>query len=140
MAHELAVLDTGVILAFLSRRDRFHLWATAAFRKLPANLITCEAVLSELFFLLKSYPPGTEAVIQMLRSGAIKVLSLNQELESIVNLMQKYSDVPMSFADACLVRLAELGGRAVVVTLDSDFRTYRLKKNQRIPLMIPERC
>ncbi len=138
MASELAILDTGAILAFLSRRDRFHMWAVAAFKKLPANLITCEAVLSELFFLLKSYPPGAESVIQMLQGGSLKVLSLNQELDSITNLMRKYSDVPMSFADACLVRIAELSTRGIVVTLDSNFKTYRLKKNQKVSLMMPD--
>lgn len=52
--------------------------------------------------------------------------------------MKKYADTPMSFADACLVRMAELDDDAVVVTLDSDFTVYRKNGDQPIPLVTPQ--
>jgi uncharacterized protein len=52
-------------------------------------------------------------------------------------LVAKYGDVPMSFADACLVRLSELYPDAPILTLDSDFLIYRRKKNERLLAVLP---
>jgi len=51
--------------------------------------------------------------------------------------MARYQSVPMSFADACLVRMSELWPKTPVFTLDSDFRIYRRNKRQSIPLIAP---
>lgn len=51
--------------------------------------------------------------------------------------MRRYADVPMSLADACLVRMSELSDDASVLTLDSDFRIYRRLGRQAIPLLTP---
>jgi predicted nucleic acid-binding protein len=56
---------------------------------------------------------------------------------ALAKLVQRYSNVPMSLADACLVRLAKLHPRAVVFTLDQDFRIYRREGRQPIPLVMP---
>ena len=52
--------------------------------------------------------------------------------------MAQYDSVPMSLADACLVRMAEANRNSVVVTLDSDFTIYRMHRNQPIPLLMPD--
>ncbi len=52
--------------------------------------------------------------------------------------MVKYASVPMSFAVACLVRMAELYPNSAVLTLDSDFRIYRKNINQVIPVIMPD--
>jgi predicted nucleic acid-binding protein len=51
--------------------------------------------------------------------------------------MDKYSSVPMSLADACLVRMSELKTKSKVLTLDSDFKIYRRNKRQQIPSLSP---
>jgi uncharacterized protein len=51
--------------------------------------------------------------------------------------MRKFASVPMSLADACLVRMTELEPHSVLLTLDSDFRVYRRNKRQTIPTIMP---
>ena len=64
--------------------------------------------------------------------------SLSSEISKIKSLMRKYENVPMSLADACLVRMSELLDNSVVFTIDSDFRIYRKNGKKEIPLIIPD--
>lgn len=98
----------------------------------------CEAVLSEPFFLLRSTEKGSRALRGMLADDSVELVSLTPEPRALMSLMTRYTSVPMSFADACLVRLSELIPRAVVATLDSDFRVYRRNGRQVIPLLMPQ--
>lgn len=65
--------------------------------------------------------------------------SYEEEKPAIRKMLEKYADVPMSFADACLVRMSELYPDSVVFTLDSDFKIYRRNGRQPIPLIFPEK-
>ena len=74
----------------------------------------------------------------MLRRGAVKpAFDLSDELDPVLVLMHKYRDVPMSLADACLVRMSESVSDSVVITTDTDFRIYRRHGRQVIPCMLP---
>jgi len=130
------IADTGPIVAFLNARDRHHEWAVRRFSELRAPLLTCEAVLSEACFVLRAVRGGPEAVIDLVHRGALALpFSLEQEASSIRKLLVKYRDVPMSLADACLVRLSEQHAESAVVTLDGDFSVYRRHGRQAIPLI-----
>lgn len=132
------LLDTGPLVAFLNRSDRYHGWATAHMRALPPPLISCESVLSEACFLLHSSPAGSRAVLDLVSRGLIDPsFRLADESDPVKRLMSRYASVPMSLADGCLVRMAELHAGGVVFTLDSDFRIYRKNGRQAIPLIIP---
>lgn len=97
---------------------------------------TCEAALSESFHLLGRR--GTSALSALLRRGAVFVnFVYNDDMESVLRLLQKYGDVPMSFADACLVRMTETLADPLVLTTDSDFRVYRRHSRQIIPCVVP---
>lgn len=133
---KLAILDTGALVAFLSKPDRHHLWAVAAFKKLPPALVTCEAVLSELFFLLRRDSRAISAVIDIMRRQLVRVVAVSEDLQRVLELMEKYRDIPMSFADAGLVFLAESHPESCVVTTDSDFNTYRIRRNKKINLVL----
>jgi uncharacterized protein len=61
----------------------------------------------------------------------------NDDMESVLRLLQKYADVPMSLADACLVRMTETLSDPLVLTTDSDFRVYRRHSRQIIPCVMP---
>jgi predicted nucleic acid-binding protein len=63
--------------------------------------------------------------------------SLEKHLAETEQLMRRYKDTPMSFADACLVRMAEIHNEAVIFTTDSDFETYRKNGRQTIPVITP---
>ena len=64
-------------------------------------------------------------------------LNLQQEAAALEALLTRYQDTPMSLADACLVRLAELHADSRIFTLDSDFQHYRRNRRQLIPLLYP---
>jgi predicted nucleic acid-binding protein len=98
--------------------------------------LTCEAVATEAFFLLT----GVEAdrLMRILRDDRLQMTSaLVEDVSSVLDLMQKYASVPMSFADACLVRMTEILPEPVLVTTDADFKIYRRHNRQVIPCLMP---
>ena len=100
--------------------------------------MTCEAVLSEGFFLLERAKEGKDPLSAMLERGIIVAdFTFMAQREETLRLLRRYTDTPMSFADACLVRMAELYEHSVVFTTDSDFRIYRKNGRRTIPLMSP---
>ena len=137
MGSKVALLDTSAIVAYMVRTDKFHLWAVSVFKTLPSSIATCESVISECYHLLGKEKGGGELLSEMLNRGIVSVVPLSSEIPALIRLIEKYEDLPMSFADACLVRMAELNPNAVIVTADSDFRTYRINKNRKIPLLSP---
>lgn len=134
------VVDTGPLVALLNRRDREHKWVARVLDTVEPPLVTCEAVVSEACFLLREIDGGRDAVLALMSRGIVKCdFRLANEVDAIRALMKKFSDVPMSLADACIVRMTELDARSVVLTLDSDFRVYRRNRRQTIPTMMPSR-
>jgi uncharacterized protein len=132
------LIDSGPIVAVLRRRDQHHGWARAHFESSNESFATCEAVISESHFLIEGIPGGVEALYALLERGIIKVpFSLTGHLAETVRRIRRYRDVPISLADACLVRMAELEEDTVVFTTDSDFRVYRRNGRHVIPLIIP---
>ena len=103
---------------------------------LPWPWLSCEAALTEAFHLLGE--KGAPRLKDLLRSGAI-VLSfdLGDQLAPVLGLMDKYADVPMSLADACLVRMSETVRDPVVLTTDTDFKIYRRHSRQVVPCLLP---
>lgn len=63
---------------------------------------------------------------------------LDDNVEPVVMLLEKYAGVPMSFADACLVRMSETIADPVILTTDSDFRIYRRHSRQVVPSIVPQ--
>jgi len=134
-----AILDTGPLVTLLNSRDQYHTWAVAQWNQLSPPLITSEAVLSEACFLLRHMPNGTDAVMELLQRQTVKIaFHLEDHSESIARLLKKYRSVPMSLADACLVRMSELEPKRAVFTLDSDFALYRRNGRQVIPTVMPD--
>jgi predicted nucleic acid-binding protein len=130
------LVDAGFLVALLSRRDSHHQWAVTQASGHAPPWRTCEAVLSEAFDLLGVRgAPGLSALLR--RRALITALDLDNDLESVLKLVQKYADVPMSLADACLVRMTETFPDPVILTTDSDFRIYRRHSRQMVPCMMP---
>jgi hypothetical protein len=105
-------------------------------RQFSAPWLTCEAVLSEAFFLVGA--PGRKAMAGLLRRRLVQVqFDLGSELDPVLRLMDKYGNVPMSLADACLVRMTETLANPLLLTTDADFRIYRRHSRQAIPCLVP---
>lgn len=130
------IVDAAFLVAVLNRREANHHWAAAQSRRLPLPWKTCDAVLSEAFHILaaKSAP----RLAALLRERAvICAFQTGGQIDKVIHLMAKYADVPMSFADACLVRMTEMLTDPVVMTLDARFHIYRRHGNRTIPAVMP---
>lgn len=116
------LVDTGPLVAYLDSSDRDHGWAKDQFTRITRPLQTCEAVIAESLFLLQRGGIDPDSLLNLIRRGlVVPEFSLSAEIQSIYQLMRSYRNIPMSLADACLVRMAEIHKRSVVFTLDSDF-------------------
>jgi uncharacterized protein len=134
------ILDTGPLVALLDARDRHHEWAVAQWSEIEPPLLTCESVISEACFLLDQTSTGSAAIFEMLLRKAIALsFRLDEHVKEVHELRAKYADVPMSVADASLVRMAEQFKRSAMLTLDTDFKSYRKHGRRVIPLMLPAR-
>jgi predicted nucleic acid-binding protein len=130
------IVDASFLITLLSRREFHHRWADDQARRFPPPWKTCEAATSETFHLLG--PSGASGFAALLRRGAIvPSFRFDEAAEAVLRLMQKYADVPMSFADACLVRMSEILADPVLLTTDADFRIYRRHSRQTIPCVMP---
>ena len=106
--------------------------------RLEAPLVTCEPVLAEASYLVRKLAGGPEAVLDLVARGVLHVrLHVDAELFALRTLLARYRSVPMSLADACLVRMSEVNARAEVFTLDRAFLVYRRSGRLRIPLIAP---
>jgi predicted nucleic acid-binding protein len=130
------LVDAGFLVALLSRRDAHHTWAATQTSQHPPPWRTSEAVLSEAFHLPGMRgAPALRALLQ--RRAVVANFDLNDELEAVLKLLQKYADVPMSLADAGLVRMTETLSDPLLLTTDSDFHIYRRHSRQVIPCVTP---
>jgi predicted nucleic acid-binding protein len=133
------ILDTGPLVAFLVQSEPRHAWAVQQLKLAPAPLLTCEPVLTVAFHLLRRAPGGTERFFQLIGRGFASIdFHLMTHAEELEKLVRKYKDLPMSIADACLVRLAELHPSAAMLTLDGHFKIYRKHGRQPIPTIMPD--
>ena len=134
------IVDAGPLVAWLNARELHHAWVRDLLGDVDPPLLTCEAVVSEACFMLRRQAHGPAGVIGLIERGVLApAFRLDGEQEAIGGLMRKHEAVPMSFADACLVRMTELDPKATIVTLDADFSIYRRHGRQVVPTIMPER-
>jgi uncharacterized protein len=132
------LLDTGPLVAFINSQDRYHNWAMSQWAQATPPLLTCEAVISEACFLLRGTKKGQTAVIELISRGVLHLpIRIEDHLKHLAWLLDKYNDVHMSLADACMVRMSELYSDSFLMTIDADFRIYRKNKKQAIPALMP---
>lgn len=132
----LVIADTGPLVALFNPADTFHTWAKDCLGRIDAPLLTSEAVLTEVMFLLAPMRKSRAAFEDFCLEGGLRLeLDTQAHLESLIALLRKYADLPMSLADATVVRICELHHRSVVWTLDSHFQIYRHQGRKTIPLL-----
>lgn len=133
-----AIADTGFLVAFANRRDRHHAWAVALAQEVDEPLLTCEAVLSEAAFQLRS----SLLVLEMVQDALVTLsFDARKHLKELRQLAARYADRKADFADLCLVRMSELNPKHAVITVDArNFGIYRRNGREAIPLITPGRC
>ncbi len=131
-----ALLDTGVIVALLDRSEKFHQACADAVHEMHSPLITCEAVIAESCYLLRSLPGAPEAVLENAAAGIFQVaFQLSRDAAGVKQVLRKYRDRKIDLADACLIRLADEFETPDILTLDKDFAIYRWRKNKPFRLL-----
>lgn len=132
------IVDTGPIVAWLDADESHHDWVRSQFDRLRPPLVTCEAVLTEACFLVARIGGDPAVLPDLVARGVLTVRDgIGEDAEIVARLMRRYASVPMSLADACLVRLVERTPNATLFTLDEDFRVYRQMGRRLIPLIAP---
>jgi predicted nucleic acid-binding protein len=133
-----AIVDTGPLVALLDRAQRHHKWCVSQVEGLIPPMLVCEPVLVETLFLLNRNSDAQDAIFDLLTTGALQMaFHLDEHLREVRGLLRKYQDKPMSLADACLVRMAELYKQHHIFTLDSDFKVYRKHGRDPLKLLCP---
>ena len=132
-----AIADTGFVVAFLNRSDRFHEWASEIGRTVSDPLLTCEAVLAETAFQVES----AERVLGLLQDGFLRIaFDLTTNFDEVMTLAGRYRNRTPDLADLCLIRMSELYDTLPVLTVDEkDFRVYRRNGRDVIPIVCPPR-
>jgi predicted nucleic acid-binding protein len=130
-----ALIDTGAILAIVEVDDRWHNPCLEALMTLQMPLVTTEAVLTELFHLVRN--SRVEAAWSFVRSGALTLQPMDDsDLSGLHDLIAQYKDRPMDFADATLVHLAARESLSAILTVDhDDFETYRIAGRKRFTIL-----
>ena len=138
MAEDKLLLDTGALVAMLHRGDQDHEACADYFAHFRGVLLTTEPVLTESMFLLNRLAGGASSCLEFfIRGGAVLVPLTQQSLIRCNALMAKYADVPMDFADASLVALAQEARIRNIFTLDHrGFEIFRFAKESRF-IIVP---
>jgi uncharacterized protein len=132
------IVDTGALVALLNRKDHSHAWVVQQLQDIQPPMVTCEAVLAEATYLTRQTPGARVALIEMVGEGFLTIgMAVADHHSALLAMVRRYADVPMSLADACLVRLTELFPQSPVLTLDSDFSVYRKNGRQVIEMLRP---
>ena len=135
-----ALVDTGFLLALLDDEDVWHQLCARTYRTTRFPLLTSEAVLTELFHLIGNHPRDFASAWRLVLSGALVLGPITvSDLPALNDLMSRYHDRPMDFADATLVHLAQRESLSTILTIDhDDFETYRIGGRKRFTIL-PER-
>ncbi len=123
------------MVAFANANDRHHKWATQIAAGITEPLLTCEAVLAETAYHLKS----AALALAMINEGMVAItFECREHQNQLNNLASRYADQMPDLADLCLVRMSELFPKHSVITIDRrDFRRFRRNKREVIPIVCP---
>jgi len=131
------LVDTGPLVAILSRRDQYHQVCVEQLRELAPPLWTCWPVMTEAVWLLRHQPLAVTRLLEGFDAGLFKLLPLDDDTVSwIRKFLQRHRRLGAQLADASLAYLAQREGIDTVFTLDQrDFSVYRLSGNRSLNLL-----
>jgi predicted nucleic acid-binding protein len=130
------LVDAGALIALLDKSDAHHQRSVEALKRIRAPLGTVWPAVTEAMHLLADVPRAPQALCDMIADGAVQVLHLDvADVPRVKQLLQKYADRPMDFADVALVCVAEREGLNTILTFDGDFDIYRLPRRARFMVL-----
>lgn len=129
-------VDTGPLVALLDKSDNKHNICVETFKLIQEPLITTWPVITEAFHLLGFSHAVQDDLWEFIVRGTLSIHNLDKNLAvECRRMMKQYHDLPMDFADASLVAVADTENIDTIFTLDEDFKVYRTKKNRRFKLL-----
>jgi len=133
----MTICDTGPLVAYLNRNDRYHAWAVALMKQVAPPMLTCEPVLTEVAYFLREDRVDVDPLFQLLERGALRLeFDMSAHWPRVRTLMVRYDR--MDLADASIVVMTELHTRCQVLTVDrKDFSVYRRNERQVIDFVAP---
>jgi len=133
----MTICDTGPLVAYLNRNDRYHAWAVALMKQVAPPMLTCEPVLTEVAYFLREDRVDVDPLFQLLERGALRLaFDMLAHWPRVRTLMARYDRMDM--ADASIVVMTELHTRCQVLTVDrKDFSVYRRNERQVIDFVAP---
>ena len=135
MADQL-LLDTGALVGLLDRSQNVHNACVEFYSSWRGPVVTTEAVITETIHLLSNVRNGGLACLDfVLEGGTLLVPSTELSLKRCRALLEKYADLPIDFADATLIVLAEELNTDLIFTFDGDFRIYRIRGRKHFRVM-----
>lgn len=131
------LIDTGPLVAILSRKDSSHKVCTETLSLLNPPLVTSWLVITEVHWLLRGDPPAVKSLFTALKEGFVKILDLDDDAVTwLENFLEKYENIDAQIADASLMYLAETYKIRSIFTLDKkDFSVYRTTDKKTLQLL-----
>ena len=134
------IADASLVVAYLDEDEAHHDWALQMFQRYD-HFQTCEAVLAEVCARLNYLGMEPWRALRLVNAGVLRIdFDLKTNANRVQRLMEKYADLPMDFADACLVTMTEKIADSLVITLDAkDFSVYRRHEREVVPFLAPRK-
>ena len=121
------VVDTGLFYALFDRDDRHHAASVELIRRSEYALFTTLAVVTETCYLLQRLVgPHHVDFLRWIKAGGVQIVPMvTEDWDRVIEVLEKYADLPADFADASLVAVAERLRIRKIAAFDSDFDVYR---------------
>ncbi len=131
------LIDSGPLIALFDSSDRYHSKALEFIQQNSSHLITTIASITETLHLLDFNRNAQIDFLEWISRGSVEVHNIeNSDFQRLKELTEKYRDLPMDFADSCLVLLAEKLSINTIATIDRDFSVYRIKGRKKFKTIL----
>lgn len=131
------LLDSGPLIALFDASDKYHSDSVNFIKTNKFPLITTIASVTETLHMLDFNRNAQIDFIEWVHRGAVEIQNIeNNDFGRLKELTEKYRDLPMDFADSCLVYLAEKLNLNTIATIDRDFSIYRIKGRRKFKIIL----
>lgn len=131
------LIDSGPLIALFDSSDKFHRDSVEFVKSNQFPLITTLASVTETLHLLDFNRNAQIDFLEWIARGGVEIHNIqNNDFHRLKALTEKYRDLPMDFADSCLIHLAEKLDIDTIATIDRDFTVYRIKGRKKFKIVL----
>ena len=131
------LIDSGPLIALFDASDKYHHEAVNFIKTNKCPLVTTLASITEALHLLDFNRNAQIDFLGWVHRGAVEIHNIeNNDFKRLKELTEKYRDLPMDFADSCLVYIAEKLKLNTIATIDRDFSIYRIQGRRKFQIIL----